>query len=128
MSKKQKTKREKKFNAFNGVFVLKLFMGGGDWWNNLDSAHLMTGDVWSSFWWLFALFFPAMTGLQAGIGLSGELTDPKRQIVKGVLWAIVVLIALTPGSLDSIAPLLTMFFLITYALINLPILLKWDYL
>jgi amino acid transporter len=202
------------------VSLVVLFMGGGDWWNNFGSAHLITDDAWPSFWWLFALFFPAMTGLQAGIGLSGELTDPKRQIGKGVLWAIglttliyiavafwlgvvatnqellnnnlimvdkafygpiilagilaatfssglttfvasprlmnamskskilplsnlfeketkkgepyiailfttfVILIALTLGSLNSIAPLLTMFFLITYALINISVFIE----
>lgn len=41
-----------------------------------------------SFWLLFALFFPAVTGLMAGIGLSGELKEPRRDIPKGVLWAI----------------------------------------
>lgn len=40
------------------------------------------------FWLLFALFFPAVTGLMAGIGLSGELKDPRKDIPKGVLWAI----------------------------------------
>lgn len=41
-----------------------------------------------SFWLLFALFFPAVTGLMAGIGLSGELKDARRDIPRGVLWAI----------------------------------------
>jgi len=42
------------------------------------------------FWTLFALFFPAVTGLMAGIGLSGELSDPKSQIPKGVMTALVL--------------------------------------
>lgn len=42
----------------------------------------------AGFWKLFALFFPATTGLMAGIGLSGRLTDPKKQIPRGVLWAL----------------------------------------
>jgi amino acid transporter len=41
-----------------------------------------------SFWGLFALFFPAVTGLMAGIGLSGELSDPKRQIPRGVMYGL----------------------------------------
>ncbi len=40
------------------------------------------------FWNIFAIFFPAVTGLMAGIGMSGELTDPKRQIPKGILWGL----------------------------------------
>jgi amino acid transporter len=41
-----------------------------------------------NFWNLFAIFFPAVTGLMAGIGMSGELRDPKRQIPKGILWGL----------------------------------------
>ncbi len=202
------------------VTIIGMFMGGGSWWTNIGHAHYITTDSISSFWWLFALFFPAMTGLQAGIGLSGELKDPKRQIGKGVLWAIglttliyiavafwlgtvatqaeliennlimvdkaiygplilagilaatfssglttfvaaprlinamsqskilpfshlfikeskkgepyvaiifstsIIFIALTIGSLDTIAPLLTMFFLITYALLNISVFIE----
>lgn len=40
------------------------------------------------FWTLFAIFFPAVTGLMAGIGMSGELSDPKRQIPKGILYGL----------------------------------------
>ncbi len=42
----------------------------------------------ADFWTLFAIFFPAVTGLMAGIGMSGELSDPKRQIPKGILWGL----------------------------------------
>ncbi|MFW5902827.1 MAG: amino acid permease, partial [archaeon] len=41
-----------------------------------------------NFWVLFAIFFPAVTGLMAGIGMSGELSDPKKQIPKGVLYGL----------------------------------------
>lgn len=43
-----------------------------------------------NFWALFALFFPATTGIMAGIGLSGRLSDPKKQIPLGVMSALVV--------------------------------------
>lgn len=42
-----------------------------------------------SFWKLFALFFPAVTGILAGMGMSGELEDPKKQIPKGMITAII---------------------------------------
>jgi len=43
-----------------------------------------------SFWPMFALFFPAVTGLMAGIGMSGELNNPKKQIPKGVITALLM--------------------------------------
>ena len=43
------------------------------------------GDL--SFWAGFAIFFPAVTGVMAGLGLSGDLKDPGRAIPLGSLTA-----------------------------------------
>lgn len=42
----------------------------------------------ASFWGTFAIFFPAVTGIMAGISMSGVLRDPRKGIPLGTMSAI----------------------------------------
>ena len=43
-----------------------------------------------SFFVMFTMFFPAVTGISSGVGMSGDLATPQKSIVKGTFSAILI--------------------------------------
>jgi solute carrier family 12 sodium/potassium/chloride transporter 2 len=68
-----------------GISLVSFFAGGKDpapgvqWWN----------PEGQSFAAVFSVFFPAVTGIMAGVGMSGDLADPRRSLPRGTMLSIV---------------------------------------
>ncbi len=73
------------------VSLLSFYLGAipafdsGTFTDNLSSNF----DEGVSVFTMFALFFPAVTGIMAGANMSGDLKDPARAIPSGTLWSII---------------------------------------
>lgn len=67
------------------------FLAGEPLESASDSVNL-TGHIIENenFFYIFVIVFPAFTGLAAGLGLSGDLKDPKVSIPRGTIMATIV--------------------------------------
>lgn len=77
--------------------IVSFFMGS--WGASIPPTLTPHYSEGQSFWTIFALFFPAVTGITVGASMSGDLRDPSRSIPLGTLTSILVTFAIYLGAI-----------------------------
>ncbi|MBN2495947.1 MAG: Na-K-Cl cotransporter [Deltaproteobacteria bacterium] len=75
-----------------GLALLSFFTGSSETEHELMSFG--TYAEGHDFWSVFAIYFPAVTGIMAGLSMSGDLKEPKKNIPRGTLAAVGVTFAI----------------------------------
>jgi len=69
--------------------LISFFLG----WTPVPDWSANFGEGYASgegFWSVFAIFFPAVTGIMSGVSMSGDLKDPSSSVPRGTILAVVV--------------------------------------
>jgi amino acid transporter len=75
------------------IFIILATSIGAIFFGNADQlAHFQPDFIAPTltFWSAFAMFFPAMTGIESGMSMSGDLRHPSRSIPVGTLVSITI--------------------------------------
>ncbi len=73
--------------------LISIFLGSAESLSHLPINENATLPA-MSFWLGFAMFFPATTGIEAGMSLSGELKNPNRSLPIGTILSVISALAL----------------------------------
>ena len=77
--------------AILAISLIFFFLGYTPFSETFQTSQLFVNVTHEKgFFYVFAIIFPAFTGMTAGVGLSGDLRDPKKSIPLGSLSATII--------------------------------------
>jgi len=79
-----------------GLALFSFFTGSGP--DSISVNFKAAYTAGHSFWTVFAVFFPAVTGIMAGVSMSGDLKTPARSIPRGTIAAVLFTAAVYLGA------------------------------